>query len=88
MTPKAGSIEAQALMQAVEKKVGDFLVPVFTAEHLAAIALQLGRAKDKIRLAQFAEAGVLDSAKFKAILQRHGLEKKWDNFRQSLRDDA
>jgi len=51
-------------------------VRVFTAEHLAAVALQTGRAKDKARLLQFIEAGVLDSDRFQAILTRHGLTRR------------
>jgi hypothetical protein len=44
-------------------------VRVFTAEHLAAIALQTGRSKDKLRLLQFVESGVLDAAKFQDMGQ-------------------
>jgi hypothetical protein len=60
---------------------------VFTAEHLAAIALQTGRAKDKARLLQFVEAGALDATRFQAILVRHNLGHAWQKFeRQFLRD--
>ena len=59
-------------------------VRVFTAEHLAAIALQTGRAKDKARLLQFIEAGVLDSARFQAILTRQGLVAAWRRFEQQF----
>src|SRR5262245_50196021 len=48
----------EALNEALEHDVDGTLARVFTAEHLAAIALQLGRAKDKARLLQFIEAGV------------------------------
>lgn len=59
---------------------------VFTAEYLAAIALQTGRAKDKARFLQFSEAGVLDEATFDAILTRHNLVDRWQRFlRQFLR---
>ena len=53
---------------------------VFTAEHLAAMALQTGRAKDKARLLQFVEAGALDSARFESILARHELVDRWQQF--------
>ena len=50
-------------------------------------ALQTGRAKDKARLLQFIEAGVLDPARFQAILTRHGLGAAWKRFEQQfLRD--
>ena len=61
---------------------------MFTAEHLAAIALQTGRAKDKARVLQFVEAGVLDAQRFQAILTRHGLVDRWQQFeRQFLSDN-
>ena len=41
---------------------------VLTAEHLAAIALQTGRAKDKARLLQFIESGALDTPGLKTSL--------------------
>lgn len=57
---------------------------VFTAEHLAALALQTGRAKDKARLLQFVELGALDSNRFEAILKRHGLLEKWSQFERQF----
>ena len=54
--PAANPLITEALEQAVEKKVAEVSARVFTAEHLAAIALQTGRAKDKARLLQFVEA--------------------------------
>lgn len=82
--PADGPLPGEALAQAVEKQVGDAAARVFTAEHLAAIALQTGRAKDKARLLQFIEAGVLDMARFQAILSRHGLEKGWKRFEKQF----
>lgn len=54
---------------------------VFTAEHLAAIALKTGRAKDHARLIQFWESDHLDNNRFASILSRHDLEGKWAEFR-------
>lgn len=53
-------------------------------EPLAAIALQTGRAKDKSRLLQFVESGVLDADRFEAILLRHGLREKWLTFERQF----
>ena len=55
-------------------------VRVMTAEHLTAIALKVGRPKDKIRVAQFMESGILDKEKLLAILGQHGLLAKWKQF--------
>ena len=85
--PPNTPLVAEALAQAVENDVAGTPARVFTAEHLAAIALQTGRAKDKARLLQFVESGVLDAVRFQAILARHGLLEAWQKFeRQFLHD--
>jgi hypothetical protein len=77
----------EALTEAVERDIDDVPTRVFTAEHLAAIALQVGRAKDKARLLQYVEAGALDAGRFQAIMTRHGLVDRWRQFeRQFLHD--
>ena len=68
------------MAQAVETEVEGVRTWVMTAEHLVAIALQTGRAKDFSRILQFVESGVLDSAKLDLILPRHGLLAKWEQF--------
>ena len=45
--PPTGPLAEEALTNAIELDVGGISARVFTAEHLAAIALQTGRAKDK-----------------------------------------
>lgn len=82
--PAADPLVAEALAQAVEKNVNGVSARVFTAEHLAAIALQTGRAKDKARLLQFIEAGVLDLARFQAIIARHGSQEAWQRFQKQF----
>jgi hypothetical protein len=53
--PVGNPLIEEALAQAVEKSVAGISAWVFTAEHLAAIALQTGRGKDKARPLQFVE---------------------------------
>jgi hypothetical protein len=85
--PTGSPLAQEALRESVERDVAGTPARVFSAEHLAAIALQTGRAKDKARLLEFSEAGVLDSARFQAILARHGLTEAWKRFEQQfLRD--
>lgn len=79
LAPSSPLVE-EALAQAVEQDVEGTPARVFTAEHLAAIALQTGRAKDKARVLQFIEAGVLDAKRFEAILSRHALVDRWQQF--------
>ena len=82
--PAGNPLLAEALEQAVESDVAGTPARVFTAEHLAAIALQTGRAKDKARLLQFVEADGLDLARFRDIVMRHGLIEAWKRFEQQF----
>jgi hypothetical protein len=86
--PPVTPLVEEALKEAVRSDVERTSARVFTAEHLAAIALQTGRAKDKGRLLQFVEAGVLDAKRFQAILARHGLEGAWRKFERLFLSDA
>ncbi len=61
--PPTGPLVEEALLEAATRDLGDMVARVFTAEHLAAIALQTGRAKDKARLLQFIEGKALDGAR-------------------------
>jgi len=85
--PPTGLLVEEALREAVIKDVEGTPARVFTAEHLAAIALQTGRAKDKARLLQFLEASSFDLAVFQMILARHGLIEAWRKFEQQFLQD-
>jgi hypothetical protein len=67
----------EALEQSVIRSVDGVEARVFTAEHLAAIAFDLGRPKDKLRLEQFRERKALDAPKLHETLARHGLLERW-----------
>lgn len=51
-----------------------------TAEHMMAIALQTGHAKDHARLLMFVEAGIADMDRLNDILARHSLPERWTKF--------
>ena len=76
----------EALEQAVETEVENVKTRVMTAEHLTAIALQTGRAKDAARVLQFIESGTLDTDRLEAILKRHSLIEKWKQFGDKFKD--
>ena len=78
--PPGDALGAEALAQAAATQVEEVPTRVLTAEHLVALALRLGRAKDFSRILQFIEAGVLDPAKLDPILARHDLLAKWEHF--------
>jgi len=82
--PASGPLLEEALDNAVEVDVDGEPVRVLTAEYLAAIALQTGRAKDKARLLQFIEAHALDRTKFEELVKRHQLVDRWRDFQQQF----
>ena len=82
--PPGSPLVEEALTEAVDKDIDGLPVRVFTAEHLAAVALQTGRAKDKTRLVQFIEEGALDLQRFQQILARHNLVERWRQFERQF----
>jgi hypothetical protein len=46
-------------------------------EHLMAILVQTGRAKDRARLQMFLEEAEFDRALFEALIDRFGLRERW-----------
>jgi hypothetical protein len=86
--PATGALAEEALAEAVTVDVDGTPARVFTAEHLAAIALQVGRPKDKARLLQFIDAGVFDAERFRTILARHGLVVAWQRFERQFLSDT
>ena len=78
--PPAGPLEEEAITEAVSHNLEGVPIRVMTAEHLVAIALKTGRAKDYARILQFIEAGVLDTARLDALLARHSLLAQWEQF--------
>ena len=82
--PASGPLLQEALENAVEVDIEGEPARVLTADYLAAIALQTGRAKDKARLLQFIEAHALDRTKFEELVERHQLVNKWRDFQQQF----
>ena len=78
--PPASLLVEEALLRAVRRDVNGVSTRVFTAEHLAAICLQVGRAKDYDRVVRFLEAEVIDANVFTDVLRRHDLMPQWQKF--------
>lgn len=72
----------EALSEAVDKTFKAVRVRVLRLEHLAAIMLKTGRAKDNARLAQLLEVTSLDEPLFHGILERHALTAAWTKFKE------
>ena len=72
---------AEALSQAVEIEFKKTPTRVMRAEHLVAVMLETGRAKDLARIIQFLEEGAVELSALGRVLARHGLAEKWLGFR-------
>ncbi len=68
----------EAIENADSFKIGNSKVSVIGCEHLAAMWLFAGRAKDYQKIAIFWEAEILDEQKMFDILEKHGLISKWN----------
>jgi hypothetical protein len=80
-------LEQEALTQAVEIEVEGTRTWVLSAEHLIAIALQTGRAKDYARIVQFLEQDAVGADKLNRVLMRHGLRPKWEQFERKFLEE-
>ena len=79
-----GELGEEAVDEAETVEASGFPVRIVGAEHLAAIALATGRAKDKARLLMFLENVDFDRARFETIVERHGLGEAWARFMQEF----
>jgi hypothetical protein len=84
--PASDPLELEALNEAVPTTVENVPTWVMTSEHLAAIALRTGRAKDHSRILQFFEQGAIDGKKLRSVIERHGLSAKWRQFERRYLD--
>lgn len=72
------SLWTEAINEADLMLIEDFEVPVIGREHLAAMWLLAGRAKDYQKIALFWDANLITMTKLKDILERHNLLLKWE----------
>jgi hypothetical protein len=75
--PAYNPLLEEALQDAVDVVYEDVPTRVLSAEHLVAVSVQTGRAKDRMRIPMFQEANVLNIDKLQAILHRHVLMERW-----------
>jgi len=79
--PPRNELEREALAEAVETRVEGVQTWVLRAEHLVAIALSAGRARDYARVVQFLEQDAVESDRLDRVLTRHGLAPEWERFK-------
>ena len=85
--PPHDALEQEALAQAVETEVEGIRTWVLSAEHLIAIALETGRAKDYARIVHFLEEDAVDADRLNRVLMRHGLVPKWEQFERKYLEE-
>lgn len=71
----------EALAQSVDIRFKDVPTRVVRAEHLVAVMLQTGRAKDFARVLQFLEEGAVETSLLTDVLSRHELTSRWEEFK-------
>ncbi len=77
----------EAIENAETIKIDDLAISVIGKEHLVAMWLFAGRAKDYQKIAMFREADFLDEAKLFDILERHDLMSKWNKEKWRFDDE-
>ena len=81
LIPAFDALTEEAVSEAVEKTVGQTQTRVMRVEHLIAIALKTGRAKDFARIALLLEEAEVDDARLRNILGRHQLQDRWEKYK-------
>jgi hypothetical protein len=87
LLPPPTTLVEDALQRAVSYEVEGVSVPVFSMEHLAAICLETGRLKDKVRLEQFLDSPRFDREGFLALVARFGLDERWRRVQEFFREN-
>lgn len=77
----------EAIEQANTMKINDFEVSVIGREHLVAMWLFAGRAKDYQKITMFWETDLLDAVKLFDVLERHDLLLKWNKEKWRFSDE-
>jgi hypothetical protein len=82
--PVANDLDAEGLNQAVEVEIAGSTAPIkistLRAEHIVAIALSVGRPKDRERILHFLEEKAVDLKALRDVLNRHNLLEAWSKF--------
>jgi hypothetical protein len=77
----------EAIENADTIKIENFGAKVIDKEHLVAMWLFAGRAKDYQKIAMFCEAEFLDETKLFGILEKHDLTAKWNKEKWRFTDE-
>ncbi|MEI9961876.1 MAG: hypothetical protein WDM76_12315 [Limisphaerales bacterium] len=84
LIPAYDALTEEAVREAIEKTVGQTKTHVMRVEHLIAIALKTGRAKDYTRVVLLLEEAEVDGSRLRDILARHQLQDRWERHKLKL----
>lgn len=84
LIPAYDALTEEAVREAVEKTVGQTKTRVMRVEHLIAIALKTGRAKDYTRVTLLQEQAEVDDDRLRDVLKRHQLQDHWEKHKLKL----
>lgn len=85
--PAYNDLVREAVENAATLKYRDVEAKVVTAEYLAAIALQTGRAKDRERVIRLLDEAVIDRTVLGRILESFGLADKFKKFESQFHEE-
>ena len=77
-------LESEAVEEALTAEWDTHRLRVMQPEHLAAIALTVGRPKDRARVVYLVELPKFDRLKFREILARYNLTSRWNDWAAAL----
>jgi hypothetical protein len=80
----SGPLEEEAVSEAMIAEWEGHRMRVMRLEHLAAIALTVGRPKDRARVVYLTAVPGFDKTRFEGILSRHGLTDRWKQWSVAL----
>ena len=80
----SSALESEALREAQIAQWNDKQMRVMRPEHLAALAIQTGRPKDRARVVYLLALPRFDQAGFETIIERHGLSSAWLRWQREL----
>lgn len=85
--PAFSVLTREAMERADEVSYEGVPFRVVRPDHLAVIALSVGRSKDHLRIVALLDAGVVDQEALERLAALHGLEDKWTSFKRRFLDE-
>ena len=76
------ALSREAVEQAPKTTYSGVSTKVLSSEYLIAIMLQVNRPKDRERIIMLLDQAKVDKRRLNAILKRHNLTKKYNNFKK------